>query len=135
MASGLPVITSRENGVSELVENEQEGFLLENPGNSQEFLECIAPLLDDNRRLAMGRAACRLARRHSFDRNVEEMVAVYEEVLEKRRAAGIWADNSFVCRRMGEEFIDDAVKSKQIAGESSMPHGKTTSLPASGVNR
>ncbi len=135
LAAGLPVLTSRENGVSELLEDGQEGFLLEKQGDSEEFLRRIAPLLDDDRRAAMGRAARRLAQRHSFDRNVDEMVAVYEEVLRERRAAAIGRPDSFICRRTGEEVIDETVSSPGAVGESSQAHGKSTAHSTSGAIR
>ncbi len=119
LAAGLPVVTSHENGVSELIEDGQEGFILKKTCDSQEFLGRMSMLLDDNRRAAMGQAARRLARRHSFDRNVDELLAVYEEILRERRlASGVKADiasremshktrGSFNCRRSGEQVIEE----------------------------
>ena len=135
LAAGLPVLTSRENGVSELIEDGREGFLLDNPGNSEEFLQRMAPLLDDNRRAAMGQAARRLAHCHSFDRNVDEIVAVYEEVLRERRAAAMGATNLFICRRTGEGVIDETLSSGPASGESSKAQGKPTPPTRSGAIR
>ena len=113
LAAGLPVLTSRENGVGELIEDGREGFLLNDPGNGQEFLRRMAPLLDDGRRAAMGRAARCLAQHHSFDRNVDDMLAVYEEVLHERRAAAdgaaMGASDSFICRRFCGEYSQTQV--------------------------
>ncbi|MBN2293146.1 MAG: glycosyltransferase family 4 protein [Pirellulales bacterium] len=147
LASGLPVVTSRENGVSELIEDGQEGFLLEDPGNSQEFLGQMVPLLDDNRRAVMGRAARRLARRHSFDKNVAEIIAIYEEIVQKRyRSTGgvpilspegthIGATKPFICRRTGETVIDKAVSGRLAVDESSTSGGQSTPPSTSGAVR
>ncbi len=125
LAAGLPVLTSRENGVGELLDDGREGFLLENPGDSQAFLQRMAPLLDDQRREEMGLAARRLAERHSFDRNVDEMVAVYEEILQERRVAANdavrGATDSFICRR--------------VCDESPKTQGKATAPSTSGTIR
>ncbi|MEA1951982.1 MAG: glycosyltransferase family 4 protein [Planctomycetota bacterium] len=138
LASGLPVVTSRANGASELIEDGQEGFLLENSHSSQEFLGRMVPLLDDDRREAMGRAARRLARRHSFERNVDEMVAVYEEILRERRRAPdatpivapdggpIGATDTLICRRSCEKVIDETLNSRRAVDELSRSQGEST---------
>ncbi|MBN2023339.1 MAG: glycosyltransferase family 4 protein [Pirellulales bacterium] len=105
LASSLPVITSRRNGASELMAEGVEGFLLDEPGDARACLDRIERLLDAPTRRRMGRAARALALRHSFARNVAEMLAVYEEVVARRREAEArLADElarPFVCWRSG----------------------------------
>ena len=101
LAAGLPVVTSRQNGVSELIEHGRQGILLDDPGNRHEFLNRLLPLIDGHRRAEMGRHARSLALRHSFEENVNAMAAIYEEVLQERRAAGSEVQESakpFFCR-------------------------------------
>ncbi len=134
-ASGLPVITSRLNGVSELFDpvsgqgsgarGQQlsgvgqgsgirgQGFgvqldrigkqgsdpcpltpdpsngalLLSDPADVEELTESLRVLFDPSRRQKMGNAARRTALKHTFSRNVEEILAVYEEAVGSGRAA------------------------------------------------
>ncbi|HLA84493.1 MAG TPA: glycosyltransferase family 4 protein [Thermoguttaceae bacterium] len=106
LAAGVPVATTRQNGASELMADGREGVLLDNPADVGEFVQKIEPLLDPSRRERMGRAARRLALRHTFTRNIDELIAVYEEVRAARRRAEDEAverlTRPFVCRMHGE---------------------------------
>ncbi len=84
LASGLPVITSRFNGAGELISPGVEGEILFDPADDQTLAERVDQMLDNNRRLMMARAARRLAEQHSLDRNVREMLALYEECQGRR---------------------------------------------------
>lgn len=105
LASGLPVITSRFNGAGELITEGTEGHVLSDPGDVEELVARLEPMFDSSRRLAMGRAARRLALKHSLDHNVDEVLAVYEEVIASRRRADrekmLAARFPFVCRTSG----------------------------------
>src|SRR4030043_243083 len=46
LASGLPVVTSRPNGASELLDDGRDGILLDDPADAAEFLARVEPLLD-----------------------------------------------------------------------------------------
>ena len=84
-ASGLPVVTSRYNGASELLTPGVEGQLIDDPANISELTACLRPLLDSSVRAPMAIAARELALRHSLDRNCRELLAAYEEVIAFRR--------------------------------------------------
>lgn len=86
-ASGLPIVTSRLNGVSELLHDGVEGLLISDPADADELAGQLRILLDESLRLKMGRAARQTALKHTLQRNVEEILAVYEEVVSTRRAA------------------------------------------------
>jgi len=105
LASGLPVVTTRQNGASELLTDGREGFLLDDPADVGEFLGCIEPLLEAGQRERMGQAARKLALGHTFARNIDELVAVYEEVADRRRRAEqravLGLASPFVCRVRG----------------------------------
>lgn len=94
-ASGLPVVTSRVNGVAELLEHETDALLLRDPTNIGELAGAMRALFDDSRRAELGSAARRTALKHPLDRNVDEVLAVYDEVLasrsRKRRARRVFA--------------------------------------------
>jgi UDP-glucose:(heptosyl)LPS alpha-1,3-glucosyltransferase len=88
-ASGLPVITTRINGVSELLTERVDSLLLADPADAEELAEQMRALLDESLRQKMGTAARQTALRHTLNRNVEEMLAVYEEVVGSRRGAAV----------------------------------------------
>lgn len=87
LASGLPAITTRYNGVSELLTPGVDGYVLDEPTDAAGLDAALMALADSSRRAAMGRAARELALRHDFDRNGEELLAIYREAAALRRAA------------------------------------------------
>ncbi|MCH8992530.1 MAG: glycosyltransferase family 4 protein, partial [Acidobacteria bacterium] len=87
LASGLPVVTSRFNGAGELLTPGVEGDLIDDPGDAQALCRCLEPMLETPRRRMMGAAARKLALAHTFERNCDEIVAMYEEIVAQRRAA------------------------------------------------
>lgn len=79
MASGLPIVSTDAGGVSDLFENEKEGFLVR-PGDAQLLAQRMTALLQDQEaRLRFGGAAMRRAREY-FD--VSTMIHGYEELYE-----------------------------------------------------
>jgi len=83
-ASGLPVVTSRVNGVADLLTHGADSLLLERPTDVAGLSGAMRLLLDDARRAELAAAARRTALRHTLRRNVEEVLAVYDEVLAMR---------------------------------------------------
>jgi len=71
MAAGLPVITSRINGVSEILLDKEDGMIIEDPTNSKEIAEKIMPLLDIYTRNKMGIKARRKVEDYTIEKNVE----------------------------------------------------------------
>ena len=79
-ASGLPIVTTRYfNGVAELLTEGIDALLVLNPADAEELAEQMRVMCNESVRKEMGCAARRMARQHTFDRNVEEMLAVYQE--------------------------------------------------------
>jgi UDP-glucose:(heptosyl)LPS alpha-1,3-glucosyltransferase len=87
MACGLPVITSRYNGASELLHPPREGFVLDDPHDHDHLAWCLGQLLDPARRTACAQAARRTAAGWTFDQHYRQMVQVLEEAAARRRAA------------------------------------------------
>jgi len=87
MASGLPVITSRFNGVHELLHSGVEGYVLDDPLEVEELVRKIEICSEKGIRQQMGQSARRLAEQHPFERNVEEILQIYQEVLSRDRQA------------------------------------------------
>jgi UDP-glucose:(heptosyl)LPS alpha-1,3-glucosyltransferase len=87
-ASGLPIITTTcFNGVSELLSNGTDSLFLSDPKGAAELARHMRFLLDESTRKRMGRAARQMALKHTFERNVDEILSVYEEIGSRRRAA------------------------------------------------
>lgn len=87
LASGLPVVTSRFDGAGELLTPGVEGFAVSDPTDVDELLGCLEVLFDAPARERMGRAARQLALEHTFDRSVDETLAVYQQITQARRRA------------------------------------------------
>jgi UDP-glucose:(heptosyl)LPS alpha-1,3-glucosyltransferase len=80
-ASGLPVITTRINGVSELLHDGVDSLLIHDRCDADELAGRTRSLFDDPLRRAMGAAARQTALQHTLGRNVEQILDVYREVL------------------------------------------------------
>jgi glycosyltransferase involved in cell wall biosynthesis len=86
MACGLPVAASRVGGLPEIVDA-QVGGLFE-PAEPDALARCVIDLLQGDQRREMGaRARARVVDRWSNDRLADRHVDVYEEVIDRRRAA------------------------------------------------
>jgi UDP-glucose:(heptosyl)LPS alpha-1,3-glucosyltransferase len=85
MAAGLPVITSRANGASELIEEGVEGFVLDDPTDAGAIAKAILAVGDGAARQAMGAAARRKAEGHPFDVHLDRLLTLIEGAA--RRAA------------------------------------------------
>ena len=105
-ACGLPIITTRVNGVSELLDEGTSGLLLSNPSQAEELAQHVEILLDESLREKMGHAARQMALKHTLDRNVDEILAVYEEIVDARRGVPESAAFSFRESRV-DHFISD----------------------------
>ena len=87
MACGLPVITSKYNGASELMTPPNEGFIIDNPHDHQKLADCMIQFLDPAKRLAAGQAGRRTAQSWTFDHHYRQMVDVFREGANRRRQA------------------------------------------------
>ncbi len=83
MASGLPAITSRANGTSELIEDGVEGFVLEDPTDTGAIAKAILAVGDPAVRERMGQAARRRAEGHPFDAHLDQFLALIEGAVPK----------------------------------------------------
>lgn len=88
LACGRPVITTRLNGASELMEDGRDGLILETPAGIDALVDAMLELLDADRRRRMGRAARETAERHPIERNFEQMMAVFEKAAARKEARG-----------------------------------------------
>ena len=85
MACGVPSIVSRQAGVSEIITHGVDGFVLEDPRDSDKLAELIALLYNDpGLRQRIGEAAATTAQQYTWDRNAEELRAIIDETLRTR---------------------------------------------------
>jgi UDP-glucose:(heptosyl)LPS alpha-1,3-glucosyltransferase len=87
MACGLPVVTTRYNGASELMNPPREGFVIDDPHDHARLAECLRQLLDPTRRAACSQAARRTASQWTFEHHYRQMLGVFTEAAARRQAA------------------------------------------------
>lgn len=83
MAAGLPVLISGSVGASDIVREGENGFVVENPADTDVIAERIETMLHGDVRERMGREALKTAGENSWDMAVARVLSVYED---------IWAD-------------------------------------------
>jgi UDP-glucose:(heptosyl)LPS alpha-1,3-glucosyltransferase len=87
-ACGLPIVTTRMAGASELLSDGCDGYVISDPADDEELAACLRRLLDAGLRRRMGAAARKLAVLHSADRSCDKIIDIYQEIAgQKRRAA------------------------------------------------
>ena len=81
LATGLPVITTKYCGASNIIDSKKNGLVVGDPYNSQEIAEKINYLFDLSTRETMGRKARELAEQFPLERNSREMVEIYKTMI------------------------------------------------------
>jgi UDP-glucose:(heptosyl)LPS alpha-1,3-glucosyltransferase len=87
MACGLPVITTRYNGATELMNAPREGFVIDDPHDHETLADCLKQLLDPARRSACAQAARKTASQWTFEHHYRQMLAVFNEAAARKKAA------------------------------------------------
>ena len=78
LASGLPVVTSQFNGVSELLTQGREGYVICDPADHHELAEALLPMFNSARRAAMGPGSAGVGpATPARSRNCREILDVY----------------------------------------------------------
>ncbi len=87
-ASGLPIVTTQRcNGAAELFRDGDEILTVVDPRDANALYERVEALFDPRVRTELGAAARRVALRHPFERNVAEILRLYERPVGWRLAA------------------------------------------------
>jgi UDP-glucose:(heptosyl)LPS alpha-1,3-glucosyltransferase len=76
LACGLPVITTRSNGFSEIIENGVHGSIVEHPGDLLALRDAIRLWSDPSRRAAARSTNTQLAAQFGISRNIDETLAI-----------------------------------------------------------
>jgi UDP-glucose:(heptosyl)LPS alpha-1,3-glucosyltransferase len=84
LATGLPVVTSRFNGASDVIVSDEGGRVIDDPADPTELAGAIAYYLDEEKRVIAQGVARGWMEKHTPERNVEETLAVYYEVMEEK---------------------------------------------------
>jgi UDP-glucose:(heptosyl)LPS alpha-1,3-glucosyltransferase len=85
MASGIPVITNKSAGASELIDNGVSGLLTDDPWGVGEIASCLKKLVEEpGTRRRMGLAARKAVEPYTWDRCAKETMDVYQKVLETK---------------------------------------------------
>lgn len=80
LASGLPVITTKYNGISEIIADGQEGFIIDDPKNIDLLAGRIQQLFDKERRGEFSKAARARAEEFPLQRNYREVIEIYRAI-------------------------------------------------------
>jgi UDP-glucose:(heptosyl)LPS alpha-1,3-glucosyltransferase len=87
LACGLPVITTSQNGASELIVGGREGFVLPHPDAHALAADALDRLSDDALRAEMAANARKLGREWTFDRHVDRLLEIFAEVAAAKRGS------------------------------------------------
>jgi UDP-glucose:(heptosyl)LPS alpha-1,3-glucosyltransferase len=80
LAAGLPVITSAQNGASEIIEKGKNGFVVPRANDVETIVHLLKELADPEYRATFRGPAQALAQKHDLSRNVHETLAVFEKL-------------------------------------------------------
>ncbi len=80
LASGLPVITTRRSGASEIIKNGIQGFIIDEPENVGQIAEKIMFLMNKDENRTMSILARKLAERFSFEAHIDAMMKFYQKI-------------------------------------------------------
>ena len=86
MACGLPVITTSANGAAEVVAEGESGFIQKDPKSHEELAELIGHCLDPGKLRGMGKTAHELSIGFTPQKNMEETLAVFEEIVRNKES-------------------------------------------------
>ncbi|MBI3268325.1 MAG: glycosyltransferase family 4 protein [Planctomycetes bacterium] len=84
MATGVPVVTSRIAGASEVIEDGVDSCVVPDPRVPADLTARLRELLDTARRERMGEAAARTSLGYVMEANVEATLRVYREVAARK---------------------------------------------------
>jgi UDP-glucose:(heptosyl)LPS alpha-1,3-glucosyltransferase len=83
----LPVITTRFNGASELLNPPNEGYVVDDPHDHARLAWCMEQLLDPSRRSACAQAARQTGRQWTFEHHYQQLLHVFAEVAARKKVA------------------------------------------------
>jgi glycosyltransferase involved in cell wall biosynthesis len=89
MACGLPVIISRQAGVSEWASDGQDALILSDPRDSKDLARLISTLVEDSSLCHwLGQKAAQTVQQYTWDRNAAATKAFLEDALARKLCSG-----------------------------------------------
>ena len=79
MASGVPAITTAENGASEIIRNGENGYVLARSDDAQSLQEFLGSLMEGSLRANMAQKALETAQGFTLRKNAQETLSVLEK--------------------------------------------------------
>jgi len=90
MACGLPVITSATNGTAEIMTDGVDGLIVQDPSDVAGLAARIRRLYDEPAlRQSLGLQASLTAQKYTWDRNGEQIRAIFAEALSRKRSGDV----------------------------------------------
>ena len=87
-ASGLPIVTTRlHNGAAEMFREGDEILTVADPRETDALYDRVNALFNEQLRVKLGSAAREVALRHPFEKNVTEILGLYERSAAQKLAA------------------------------------------------
>jgi UDP-glucose:(heptosyl)LPS alpha-1,3-glucosyltransferase len=86
LASGLPVITTRNSGASEIIDEGKSGFVVQGPEDTEAIAAGMKKLLDADLLHAMGSDARNAAEKFTMARFVHEIMQLYSDIMKEKTA-------------------------------------------------
>ncbi len=87
LACGLPVVTTRYNGASELLTPPADGVVVDDPHDAPALASALCQMLDGGYRAAASQAARQAAGRWTFEHHYRALLEVFRTAHKARRAA------------------------------------------------
>lgn len=84
MACGLPVITTKDNGASELIIHNENGFILDDWKDSDNLAEIFKKLNNRNIREKIGNNAVETAKNYTWEKHIEETSKVFDLLINRQ---------------------------------------------------
>lgn len=81
MVAGVPCVTTRWDGASEMIVDGKSGFVLADPGDVDALAQRVTSLRDARKQREMGIAAAKIAEQVSMARHADEMIELYKRLL------------------------------------------------------
>ena len=102
MACGLPVVVSRANGTSEIITDGVDGFILKDSADAASLAGMIRRLyVDQEFRARMGKNAAETTKRYTWDRNGEDLLKIFQEILERKAGPPTRSGDQKLCEAPG----------------------------------
>lgn len=85
MACGIPALTTRVNGVSEILEGNLKELIIEDPFDTDEISNKLKVFSSKDKREAFSPAVRQLAEKLSLPNHIDEVIKLYESVMQDKR--------------------------------------------------